>query len=205
MRTKTHAWGQSQVTPHTDNLISLLSESNHTCALSLWALCKCALRVLNYACMASMMRVIVVVALALFRNSQLYGAFVHSLCVVLQYASSHDKTDFNLERGSDILMWENSRHALESGLFPLSQHPIYTRRVKVVPLVLNPQLLPRRLVVMNEWMNDILNAPYVKGVPTITHVSALRASLTQWDALHQLKGVAIARMYNNAYACAPIA
>jgi len=83
MRTKAHAWGQSQVTPHTDNLISLLSESNHTCALSLWALCKCALRVLNYACMASMMRVIVVVALALFRNSQLYGAFVHSLCVVV--------------------------------------------------------------------------------------------------------------------------
>jgi len=43
---------------------------------------------------------------------------------------------------------ENSWHALESGLFPLSQHPIYTGRVRIVPLVLNPQLLPRRLGLM---------------------------------------------------------
>ena len=35
------------------------------------------------------------------------------------------------------------RHALESGLFPLSQHPINTNRVRAVPLVLDPQLLPR--------------------------------------------------------------
>ena len=35
------------------------------------------------------------------------------------------------------------RHALESGLFPLSQHPINTYRVRAVPLVLDPQLLPR--------------------------------------------------------------
>ena len=48
--------------------------------------------------------------------------------------SPHDKTGFYLKRGSDILV----RHALESGLFPLSQHPINTNRVRVVPLVLNP-------------------------------------------------------------------
>jgi hypothetical protein len=48
--------------------------------------------------------------------------------------SPHDKTGFYLKRGSDILI----RHALESGLFPLSQHPINTNRVRVVPLVLNP-------------------------------------------------------------------
>ena len=56
--------------------------------------------------------------------------------------SSHDKTGFYLKRGSDILT-SVIRHALESGLFPLSQHPINTNRVRAVPLVLDPQLLPR--------------------------------------------------------------
>jgi len=36
-----------------------------------------------------------------------------------------------------------NQHALESGLFPLSQHPINTDRVRAVPLVLDPQLQPK--------------------------------------------------------------
>jgi hypothetical protein len=66
-----------------------------------------------------------------------------SVCVYIKYTSSHDKTRFYLKRGSDILESKIYRHALESGLFPLSQHPINTYRVRAVPLVLDPQLLPR--------------------------------------------------------------
>lgn len=46
-------------------------------------------------------------------------------------------------RGVQIYLRLFSWHALESGLFPLSQHPINTYRVRAVPLVLDPQLLPR--------------------------------------------------------------
>jgi hypothetical protein len=46
-------------------------------------------------------------------------------------------------RGVQIYLCQDFRHALESGLFPLSQHPINTYRVRAVPLVLDPQLLPR--------------------------------------------------------------
>jgi hypothetical protein len=53
--------------------------------------------------------------------------------------SSNDKTGFYLKRGSDILKSENYvRYALESGLFPLSQYPINTNRIRAVPLVLDP-------------------------------------------------------------------
>jgi hypothetical protein len=46
-------------------------------------------------------------------------------------------------RGVQIYLRQMFWHALESGLFPLSQHPINTYRVRAVPLVLDPQLLPR--------------------------------------------------------------
>jgi len=46
-------------------------------------------------------------------------------------------------RGVQIYLRQVFWHALESGLFPLSQHPINTYRVRAVPLVLDPQLLPR--------------------------------------------------------------
>ena len=69
---------------------------------------------------------------------------VNSKCnKCIKNTSSHDKTRFYLKRGSDILESKKFRHALESGLFPLSQHPINTYRVRAVPLVLDPQLLPR--------------------------------------------------------------
>ena len=61
---------------------------------------------------------------------------------VKSHTSSHDKTGFYL-RGVQIYLRQMIRHALESGLFPLSQHPINTNRVRAVPLVLDPQLLPR--------------------------------------------------------------
>jgi hypothetical protein len=74
-------------------------------------------------------------------NMLLNCVYMH-VCVY-DYTSSHDKTGFYLKRGSDILESKIYRHALESGLFPLSQHPINTYRVRAVPLVLDPQLLPR--------------------------------------------------------------
>ena len=72
-----------------------------------------------------------------------YCVLFSILLVVVNSTSSHDKTGFYLKRGSDILTSNIIRHALESGLFPLSQHPINTYRVRAVPLVLDPQLLPR--------------------------------------------------------------
>ena len=70
------------------------------------------------------------------------ACYLAKLILLCYNTSSHDKTGFYLKRGSDILT-SVIRHALESGLFPLSQHPINTYRVRPGPLVLRSQLLPR--------------------------------------------------------------
>ena len=63
--------------------------------------------------------------------------------LTLIYTSSHDKTRLYL-RGVQIYFSQiKYRQALESGLFPLSQHPINTYLENSVPLVLEILLLPR--------------------------------------------------------------
>ena len=65
------------------------------------------------------------------------------------YTQAHQLTrPGSILRGVQIYslapMWWIRRHAVASGLYPLSQHPINSNRVGAVPLVLDPQLLSWR-------------------------------------------------------------
>jgi hypothetical protein len=66
-----------------------------------------------------------------------------STIVIFSQILHHMTRPGSILRGVQIYLCQSFRHALESGLFPLSQHPINTYRVRAVPLVLDPQLLPR--------------------------------------------------------------